>query len=88
MGGTGGTAQGPSSAPPAGDVRAVPDSGPGLRTPGLARCGNATAQSGLITGGGADLLYDRRSAGTSHLDTARPDQSTTPATTPLKGDAG
>jgi hypothetical protein len=45
------------------------------------------AQSGLITGGGADLLRDRRSAGTSNLDTARPDQSTSPATTSLKGDA-
>jgi hypothetical protein len=33
------------------------------------------ASSGLVTGGGADLLCDRRRAGTSHLGTARPDQS-------------
>ena len=43
------------------------------------------AQSGLITGG-ADLLCDGRSRA-SHLDAARPDQSTSPATTPFEGDA-
>ena len=39
----------------------------------LVRCGNATDTVRSNIGGGADLLCDRRRAGTSHLGTARPD---------------
>ena len=56
----------------------------GLRT--LGQGAWQPTQSGLITGG-ADLLCDGRRARDCHLDAARPDQSTSPATTPFERDA-
>ena len=73
--------------PPPGTASAPPGEGPACGHLAWSDAEKQPAHSGLVPGCGADLLCDRRRAGTRHLGTARPDQSTSPTTTPLKGDA-